>query len=67
MCVSERRMNNLSQMHVFDLFPWMEGGREGGSGGEIPASGGVSSPESINSPRIIDARSSLSSNFIFIF
>lgn len=28
MCVSEHRMNNLSQMHVFDLFPWREEGRK---------------------------------------
>lgn len=59
MCMSERRMNNLSQMHVFDLFPWMEGGNRG----EIPASSGVSSLESINSLHIymLDAQSFLHS------
>lgn len=35
-------MNDLSQMHAFDVFPW----REGGSGGETRALGGVSSGKS---------------------
>lgn len=39
-------MNDLSQMQAFDVFPW----REGGSGREIQASGGVSSGESKNVP-----------------
>lgn len=45
-------MNDLRRMQAFDVFQW----REAESGGEIQASGGVSSGESKNVTSFIDAR-----------